>query len=693
MKLIAYNNSVWASSKMAYIIGISLIILVLSLFVRHPLYGQDYVPKISKTKDTTQIGNVDSIDQLVVVAKGKPSSTKQSVPIQTMDKKHFEAYGIQNLYEAVRTFSGVTLKDYGGIGGVKTVSVRSMGSQHTVVSYDGVAVSDAQTGQIDLGKFPLDNVEMVSLSIGISDDIFQTAKMFASASALNITTSKPIFAKSGTNVQAQMKLASFGTYNPYIMVQQRLSDRWGVSVNGDWLSSRGDYPFSLKVGDKVEEFRRLNSEVESVRGEVNLYGNLKRGGEIIIKGNYLYSDRALPGSVVYYKQEAKEWLWDRNGFVSASYKKKFSSKFSLMTNMKYTYMWNHYLIKDMIYKNGKDETFYTQNEGYVSVAGMYSPMETLKFTFAQDVAFNDLDATMVNFVYPQRVTSLSALAGQYQTQRVTLTTSVVSTYITESVKVGTPAEDKFRLSPAVSVSYKLFDEYNWRVRFSYKDAFRAPTFNDLYYSRVGNKSLKPEKSSQFNLGLTFSGALWEDVIKYVSLSLDGYHNKIKDKIVAIPTLFIWRMMNIGKVNMSGLDLNSSAHISLPHMMSLIVNLNYSFQHAVNVTDPESKTYKHQIPYTPQHSGSFSLSWENPWVNFSYLCTVVGERFSFPQNTKANLIPSYQDHSVSLSRDFAFKWGALKLMAEVLNIFDVNYEVVKFYPMPGRSYRITLKYNY
>ena len=91
----------------------------------------------AQNQDTAK---VEQLDQMYVVGSAKPSSTKQSVPIQTMDKKAFEKLGVQDLYEAVRTFSGVSIKDYGGIGGVKTVSIRNMGSQHTAVCYDGITI-------------------------------------------------------------------------------------------------------------------------------------------------------------------------------------------------------------------------------------------------------------------------------------------------------------------------------------------------------------------------------------------------------------------------------------------------------------------------------------------------------------------------------------------------------------------------
>lgn len=636
---------------------------------------------------------VENLEQLYVTGTAKPSSARQSVPIQTMDRSAIERLGVQDLYEAVRTFSGVSLKDYGGVGGVKTVSIRNMGSQHTAICYDGVTMSNAQNGQIDIGRISLDNVGQVSLSVGQSDDIFQTARMFASAGALNIKTQKPRFTDKGVNVGVHMRVASFGTYNPYLIYQQRLSENWSFSVNGDWLKSDGTYPFTMNNGTERVELLRTNSDVNAVRGEINVYGEMGRGGTLTIKGNYDYSERGLPGSVVLYRDDANERLWDRNGFATLQYENRLDPQFTLKTNLKYTYSWTRYLNINDIYASGKEETFYTQNEYYGSVAGKYTPGESWTITLAEDLFVNTLESTLADFVYPTRYTSLTSLAGQYKRPRVTVTASLLGVYVTERVRVGDAAADKWRVSPSLSVSYKLFEESNLRIRASYKDGFRVPTFNDLYYSRVGNRDLNPERASQYNLGLTWNGAIWQDVIEYSSISIDGYYNRVKEKIVAIPTMFIWRMLNVGEVSMSGVDINSVFHISLPHMMSLILNANYSYQHAIDISDHDSKTYRHQIPYTPKHSGNLSLSWKSPWINVSYLCSAVGERYSFPQNTQANLIDGYFDHSVSVSRDFALAKHRITVVGEVLNIGDVNYEVVQYYPMPGRSYRLTLKYNF
>lgn len=85
------------------------------------------------------------------------------------------------------------MKDYGGLGGLKTISIRNLGAAHTAVSYDGIAVSNSQAGQIDIGRFATDNISTLSLSIGQSDNLLQSARMYASAGILHIVTEQPKF--------------------------------------------------------------------------------------------------------------------------------------------------------------------------------------------------------------------------------------------------------------------------------------------------------------------------------------------------------------------------------------------------------------------------------------------------------------------------------------------------------------------
>ena len=83
----------------------------------------------------------------------------------------------------------------------------------------------------------------------------------------------------------------------------------------------------------------------------------------------------------------------------------------------------------------------------------------------------------------------------------------------------------------------------------------------------------------------------------------------------------------------------------------------------------------------------------PWINISYLLTVVGDRYASPQNIERNLIDRYAEQTVSLNRTFTFGSCSLRLQFYIINIGNINYDVVKYYPMPGRSFRGGLVFIY
>ena len=97
------------------------------------------------------------IKEVVVTAdRTRRANVYETVPIQSVSGDDIRMTGVQSVADAVKRLAGANVKDYGGIGGMKTVSVRNLGAQHTAVSYDGVAVSNTQAGQIDIGRFSLD---------------------------------------------------------------------------------------------------------------------------------------------------------------------------------------------------------------------------------------------------------------------------------------------------------------------------------------------------------------------------------------------------------------------------------------------------------------------------------------------------------------------------------------------------------
>lgn len=83
----------------------------------------------SAAPDTLDVATVSAYTQVEAAA---------SSPVQRLTNEELRRSGSVYLSEVVRTLSGVSIKDYGGIGGLKTVSIRNFGSAHTMITYDGV---------------------------------------------------------------------------------------------------------------------------------------------------------------------------------------------------------------------------------------------------------------------------------------------------------------------------------------------------------------------------------------------------------------------------------------------------------------------------------------------------------------------------------------------------------------------------
>ena len=222
----------------------------------------------------------------------------------------------------------------------------------------------------------------------------------------------------------------------------------------------------------------------------------------------------------------------------------------------------------------------------------------------------------------------------------------------------------------------------------YKETFRMPTFNDLYYFRSGNKNLRPERAHEYNAGITWQASQM-GCVEGLTLTADAYFNDITDKIVAFPTTYVWKMANYGRVHIMGLDATLSAQCRIASKIALHIGTSYTLQHAIDVTDPEAQGYRVQLPYTPVHSGSGRLLLTTPLVNVGYSVIAASERYSMSEQTARYRMAPYADHTLTLSRTFALRTTSLTVQAEGINLTNAQYEVIQYYPMPGRQFRLSL----
>ncbi|WP_305302001.1 TonB-dependent receptor domain-containing protein, partial [Muribaculum intestinale] len=348
----------------------------------------------------------------------------------------------------------------------------------------------------------------------------------------------------------------------------------------------------------------------------------------------------------------------------------------------------HYVNNDD--KQVKIDNLYKQKEIYFSSANEYTITDFWKISGSYDFMWNNLDADVYGFVKPDRISQYLSVATALDFNRVKLQASALGTFIHDRIKGQEAPKDKHIFTPAIFVNGYPLRNKDLSIRAFYKQSFRMPTFNDLYYADMGNSKLSPERVTQYNLGLLYDHQS-SSFISSARVSADVYYNRVKDKIVAYPKgqQFRWTMLNLGLVDIRGIDLTGLLTINPYKDLYLTVRGQYTFQRAIDITNPSDNYYRDQIPYIPRHSGAavINAQWKGWGLNYSWI--YVGERYNQQENIRYNYTQPWYTSDVSLSKDFKLGRVSLRGLIEINNLLSQDYDVILNYPMPKRNYRFTL----
>ena len=654
-------------------------------------------------------GNMDSVQhvrEIVVVSK---PAMREVVPSQKLNGEMLEKLNTHSVADALRYFSGIQLKDYGGVGGIKTVNIRSMGTHHLGISYDGIQLGNAQNGQIDLGQFSLDNVEEITLYNGQKSAIFQPASDFGHAGAIYIRTKEPEFMRSqesgvrsqeNTHLKFKTQYGSSDMFRFSTLWEQKLSETMSSSVSAGFLTASGKYKFRYERrypnGETAWDTTavRQNGDIHAERIEANLFGRLYQGSWQV-KG-YLYnSARGIPGAIVNNVWRRGERQQDLNTFVQAAFDKNIGDGFSTRWLAKYAYYNTHYVNKDTTQLPVDNR--YKQQEIYLSTANVLELLPNWSASLSYDFKWNKLNADTYNFAFPTRISNLVSLATAIDYKHLKAQGSILATFINDKTHrrgefAGMDSNNSLtKFTPALFVNIYPFRGTFFSLRAYVKKSFRMPTFNDLYYTDMGNANLVPESALQYDAGFALNKHFEHGIVRHAEMHFDAYYNTVHDKIVAYPKgqQFRWTMLNLGKVHIKGIDVEAEADFQIGKDLVATARAQYTYQDARDVTDPSDSYYKHQIPYIPWNSGSaiVGLSYKNWDLNYSFI--YAGERYDEQENILYNHMEPWYTSDLSLRFLFTVYSLQFTAQAEVNNVLDQDYEVIVNYPMPGRNYALTL----
>ncbi len=611
------------------------------------------------------------------------------IPSQTISSADFIHYNAFNIADAVRNFSGVIIKDYGGVGGLKTVSVRGLSANHTSILYDGVQINDAENGQVDLSKLTLNNVQQITLYNAQPPTLLQTARAYASASVLSIETIKPhLEASKPYLITAGIKGGSFGLVNPYLQWQQRLNNDWSFIINTYTQNANGNYKYQLDDGASSTQQTRVGTGVAIQQIDGALYWNTT-DNKFNLHINYYNSDRGLPGAVrLYTPPPIGQKLYNRDLFVQSGFEHDWHNSLKLLVNAKFSQNQLHYFDPQFPNSVGFLDQHFSQREYYQSTALVYHIKPNWEVSYSADLSVNNMNADLANFRYPTRITLLNVIATNLTFSDWTLQGSLLNTNINETVKTGVTVPNRNVYSPTLMATIKPFNDKNFQLRGFYKYIFRLPTFNDQYYNFISNLNLKPEFTHQYDLGFSYSKSL-QGLFDYITLTTDAYYNNVTNKLVFIPTVNYGYTQNFGKVDIKGLDVGVKTQVKLA-AYRLSLSANYTYQQALNVTDPASNTYLNQLPYTPKNIVALNAGVSRGQVSIYYNQVLSSSRYYDNDNVDADYMPSYAVSDASVVYKTIIKHFPVILSAEINNLFNKSYVVVQSYPMPGRSLRFSFQ---
>lgn len=664
--------------------------------------------------DTQYIDSSDfTIDEVEVTAR---ALKKDIIIPQALKGPELERLNALSVADALRYFSGIQIKDYGGVGGIKTINIRSMGSEQTAVYYNGVQLGNAQNGQVDLGRFSLDNMDQILLYNGQKSDIFQSAREFGAAGNIYLNTRKPYF-KAGERVhtRAKMRFGSFALANPQVGVDVKLMENMALTMDAEYVYSNGKYPFRyhrvLPNGQTAYDTTaiRQNGDINAIRAEIGLHHYYSNTGFWRVHAYNYWSQRGIPGAIVNNVWRNGERVEDRNTFLQAQWQEEWFDRWNMRILAKYANDYTHYINQDerLLPSDNK----YLQQEAYISIANKVQVFNWWDLSIAYDYQFNTLKrANMLLFPSDQATQHfarhshwLSAATAMNIKDYMRIQASVLMTHVQNADTKIQPVQP--RVTPAVFFSFRPYPKIDLSLNAFYKHSYRYPTFNDLYYTEIGDASLRPELARQHSVEIVYSthrnNTTHMHGIGYdLTLSASYYYNRVTDKIIAYPKgqQFRWTMLNLGEVKINGADIHADVSCFLPMRFVLRTRLNYTYQHAIDITNTNDTYYGHQIPYIPLHSGSavVGLDWESKrgdhyGLNYSFI--YVGERYAQQENTIYNYVQPWYTHDLSLYGEWNIQAYMLKANIEINNLLGQDYEVIQNYPMPKQNIRCTLTFIY
>ena len=609
-------------------------------------------------------------EQVTVTAVRIPKSLwDNSVSMDLIEQEQIQNASARHIADLLEPVRSLLVRDYGGAGNMKTLSLRGASAGQVLFLQDGRRMNDPQNGEVDLSLIPVNHLERVEIVRGGSSAIYGAD---AVGGVINLITRKPS-AKEPLRISLRSSLGSFRTSGIESDISGQLG-KIGFLASYHFLSSEGNYNYTDNLG---ETQIRDNNDVLRHQIYTSLYyggSDPVRGPEIRMDYSYLDSERGSPGTVGFYYHYAR--MRDKQHNVSANMSLKSNNlRHTMHARVYFSDHFNHYLNEDPLspFMNADDQYTTRALGSEVRMESRFSPF--IKLHYGIGVRADQLLQLEV-----ERVSYYAFLADEsiffFENPLIR------SLRVSPSIRFNGNSDFSDQLTPKIGILLKTGKILSFDLMANTGLSYRAPTFNDLYWPAdaftSGNPDLLPEKGFDWDAGFRIG-------IKGISIESMYFNNHYKDLIAWAPSEGIWRPENISQAAVQGIE-NSLRVDIIPGHLSL--SSNYTWLHSRNLSEDEGQ-YNKQLMYRPEHSANLVLQVSLAGFSLHYTGRLTGKRYSDNYNTEDTALPAHAVSDISLRYGHHIRELGLNYDLKIRNIFDTPYSIMADLPMPGREYLFSL----
>ncbi|WP_064746470.1 TonB-dependent vitamin B12 receptor [Lysobacter antibioticus] len=585
------------------------------------------------------------LDQVVVTATRTAQTQDATLAAVTViDRAEIERRQPASLPDLLRGAPGVSLANNGGAGKQTSLFLRGTESDHVLVLVDGIKLGSATSGGTALQDIPVEQIERVEIVRGPFSSLYGSEAL---GGVIQIFTRRPqgAFAPSFS--------AAIGSYQTH-----RASA--GVAGKGE----RGWY----SVNAAHEDTDGINAcrGKPAPRGAGCFTNSPDRDGyrnqSLTVQGGYRFGERWEAEARAFRAEAYNEYDGSQNNQAD-SVQQVLDAKLRYRPSERIGVSASAGRSEDLseAYRNGKySSTFETRRElgSLQADLGLGEGLLSLGFDWQRD----RVDS---NVAYARDGRILRGAFGQWQ-QDIGAHALQASLRRDEDSQFG--GETTGSLLWGWNLSESL------RLTTSYGTAFKAPTFNELYYPNYGNPDLGAETSRSVELGLR---GTWGERRQHV-WSLNAFQNKIDDLIAYDASIGL--PGNVDSARIRGLEAALDTQLAQWDLRASATWLD-----ARNLSPGSHRD--NWLPRRARQSARIDLDRRMNAFSFGASVHAAGERYDDLANSRR--LGGYALADLRLGYAFHPSWS-VQLSAN--NVFDRRYETAAFYNQPGRNYLLSLRYR-